>query len=295
VIRVGTAGWSYEDWQGIVYPRPRPKGFHPLAYLLPFLGCVEVNSSFYAMPRPEHAERWVELVQERPDFRFLVKLHRDFTHGPPFRSPELRERAEAFLHGVEPLREAGKLGALLIQFPVSFVRGEVRGAGDRLDRLSETFRGLPLAVELRHRSWFVPGSLDDLRRRRMSLLSVDLPAAREHPPVRFEPTGPIGYLRLHGRNARNWFRRGAGRDERYDYLYTPDELDELAARARRLAGEHDETYVVTNNHFEGQAVANALEIRTRLEGSPVCAPPQLVERYPHLRTVTRTAGQQFLF
>ena len=295
MIRVGPAGWSYEDWKGVVYPRPRPKGFHPLAYLLPFIDCVEINSSFYAMPSADHAASWAELVRARPDFRFLVKLHRDFTHGPPSRGEAFEALAKAFLAGVDPLRESGKLSALLLQFPVSFIRSRKGEEERRLDRLADAFPGLPLAIELRHRSWFEPEALANLRRRRMSLLHIDLPPARDHPPPWFEPTGPIGYLRLHGRNSRNWFRKGAGRDERYDYLYPADEVEELVGRARRLAGEHDETFVVTNNHFEGQAMANALEIRAQLGGTPVPAPAQLVERYPRLRALTRPTGQQRLF
>ena len=129
----------------------------------------------------------------------------------------------------------------------------------------------------------------------MSLLHIDLPRAKDHPPSWFEATGAIGYLRLHGRNTANWFAKGVGRDDRYDYLYTPGEIDELVEKAQRIAREHDETYVITNNHFEGQAVANALEIRARLEGTSPLAPPQLVERYPRLRDVTRVSGQQNLF
>jgi len=293
VIRVGPAGWSYADWEGIVYPRPKPRGFHPLAYLLPFVDCVEVNGTFYGTPQAEVVERWVQLAREREGFELLAKLHQEFTHAEPLADRAFDARASAFLAGLDPLVRSGLLGALLLQFPVSFSCSRANEA--RLDRLAEAFGRLPLAVELRHRSWFEPEPLAALRRRGMSLLHIDLPAATDHPPAEFLSTGPIGYLRLHGRNVGTWFTRGAGRDERYDYLYAPEELDALVAKARRLAGEHDRTYVVTNNHFEGQAVANALEIRARLAGGKVPAPATLVARYPHLADQTLVSGQQSLF
>lgn len=299
MIRVGTAGWSYPDWEGIAYPRPRPRGFHPLAHLARYVDCVELNSTFYALPRAEHAARWAELVADRPGFRFLAKVHQDFTHNPapaPGATDPWPALARAFRAGLEPLVRARRLAALLLQFPVTF-----RRAADgerRLERLVELLTdpsGPALAVELRHRSWFAPESLARLARARLALVHIDLPASADHPPPWHEPTAPLGYLRLHGRNARTWFKPGAGRDARYDYLYSPSELGELAQRARRLAGASDETYVVTNNHFEGQALANAIELRSLLEGRRVPAPPELLARFPRLSESASLEGQQRLF
>ena len=134
-----------------------------------------------------------------------------------------------------------------------------------------------------------------------SLAYIDLPAAHDHPPPWHEPTGPIGYLRLHGRNSATWFAERAGRDARYDYLYCRAELGELGARAQRIARVHDETFVITNNHFEGKAVANALEILSELRGGIVDGPAELVRTYPRLAPVVRVvadpsrAGQGELF
>jgi uncharacterized protein YecE (DUF72 family) len=130
----------------------------------------------------------------------------------------------------------------------------------------------------------------------MSLAHIDLPEAWDHPPPTHPPTGPIGYLRLHGRNSSTWFAKGAGRDDRYDYLYGPPEVGDLARRALSIDAESDVTWVVTNNHFEGQAIANALEFKYLLSGKqPPPAPPQLVQAFPHLEGITRPAGQQDLF
>jgi uncharacterized protein YecE (DUF72 family) len=299
VIRVGTAGWSYADWEGIVYPAVKPRGFQHLTHLARFVQCVEVNSSFYALPRAEHAEGWLERIQDRPGFRFTAKVHQDFSHGP---LPSAAARgawdahARAYLEGLEPLVRAGRLAALLLQFPASFVRSPQ--GEQRLERCSELLTAsacCPLVVELRHRSWFEPPALARLAGLGLSVAHLDLPAAPDHAPDWHEPTGALGYLRLHGRNGGAWFRPGAGRDARYDYLYGPREMDELAAKARRLAGRCDETYVITNNHFEGKALANALDLRALLEEGAVAAPAELVTRYPHLSRSTRSDGQLGLF
>jgi uncharacterized protein YecE (DUF72 family) len=102
-------------------------------------------------------------------------------------------------------------------------------------------------------------------------------------------------MRLHGRNATSWFRTEAERDEKYDYLYDRSELTEIAQRARRIATGHDQTTVITNNHFSGKGIANAIELLYLLDGVPPLAPPELVESFPELRAITRIEGQQSLF
>ena len=296
MIRVGPAGWSYPDWEGKVYPIAKPAGFHPLAYLARYFDCIEVNSTFYATPHREHTKRWAQLVGGHPRFRFLVKLNREFTHasvGDEVDHAAWEARAREFDAAIEPLRRARRLQCVLVQFPVTFLFGksEVR----RLGRLKALFPDVALALEVRHTSWFTPPALDTLRGLSYSLAYIDLPAAWNHPPPWHAPTGPIGYLRLHGRNREQWFRRDAGRDAKYDYLYAREELDDLARKAQRLATMHDEVAVITNNHFAGKAVANAIEIQFLLSGSRVGAPAELVEAYPELRAITRSEGQQTMF
>lgn len=295
MIRVGPAGWSYADWDGRVYPAVKPAGFHPLHYLARYFECIEINSTFYAMPRREHAERWAQLVADRPHFRFLVKLNRDFTHThePAGGEAELERMAAEFMKGLEPLARARKLSAVLVQFPVSFLRGknEVR----RLGRLRALIDEVPLVLEVRHNSWFTPPALSMLRGLSYSLAYIDLPPAWNHPPAWHESTGAIGYLRLHGRNSEQWFRHDSERDEKYDYLYSPAESESFARKAERLAAQHGEVFVVTNNHFSGKAVANGIEILFHLKHEPVLAPLELIEAFPHLKGVTRIEGQQHLF
>jgi uncharacterized protein YecE (DUF72 family) len=291
VIRVGTAGWSYADWQGRVYPTHKPAGFHPLAFLARYFDCVELNSTFYALPLLPHVERWSELVRDRPDFRFTAKLLRAFTHEPwPPGAAALGAELRAVL---APLARAGRLSALLAQFPHSFQRSD--RARERLVRIAELFAGEPLVFELRHASWFEPAGLDQLIRIGCPLAHIDLPPGPDQAPAEFPPLPGLVYVRLHGRNHRTWFDRAASRDQRYDYLYSPDEVRELVERVRRLARGRDETVVVTNNHFAGQAVANALELRAGLEGVRPLAPTDLVQAFPGLRASVRTEGQGTLF
>lgn len=290
-IRVGPAGWSYPDWEGRVYPRPHPRGFHPLPYLAAFVDCVEVNATFYAVPAPRSAERWVSLVQDRPDFRFLAKLNRELTHGT-WKTPP-RRLAGDFQAAVAPLAQAGRLGAVLAQFPF-FFRDDERSR-TRLLHLVELFRDLPLVLELRSHTFFLEEGLSFLRGLGAGLAHVDLPYARDHPPQSHPCIGDVGYVRLHGRNARTWFDSRSGRDERYDYLYGRDELEGIVSRTLEVARASRETYLVTNNHYGGQAVANALEIRGLLDGHAPLAPQVLRESFPHLAVHTRGEGQQLLF
>ena len=299
-IRVGPAGWSYADWAGKVYPRRKPRGFHPLAYLARFVQCLEINSTFYAPPRADHAQRWAQLVKGVDGFLLTAKLHRDFTHAElAGSSAQLEAQAEVFMRGLAPLVRNRLLAALLVQFPLSFHHGNAQVR--HLGTLRSLFAEVPLVLEVRHASWFTERALHQISGLGYSLAYIDLPEARDHPPAWHGPTGPLGYLRLHGRNRDTWFARGAGRDARYDYLYSERELEGVVDRALRIAGGHDQTFVITNNHFEGKAVVNALEVLAGLRGGLVDAPAPLVQAYPRLESKVRVvddlppSGQQELF
>ncbi|MBV8570905.1 MAG: DUF72 domain-containing protein [Acidobacteriaceae bacterium] len=281
MTRIGPAGWAYKDWNGIVYPSPRPRSFQPLTFLAAFFDTVEINVSFYRPLTPRMAEQWLEAVRDRKDFRFTAKLWRGFTHDRTASASDERE----FKAGVSPLLEGGRLGALLLQFPWSF-----RNTGENREyvaRLSERFREYPLVLEVRHASWSEPGMLDVLEQLGIGLCNIDQPLFKRSVKPSAITTSPVGYIRLHGRNYQSWFTENKHAGERYDYLYSVDELNPWLDRIKAVEQAAQETYVVTNNHYLGKAVVNALEITSVLKGNPVDAPPSLVARYPDLQPFTR--------
>ncbi len=277
-IRVGVAGFDYKDWRGQVYPEPRPRGFDRLRYLAEYLDVVEINSSFYGPPKPATAERWVERVAERPRFRFAAKLWRRFTHerGSAWTRAEVREARAGFA----PLLEAARLSAVLVQFPMSFKHD---GANrEWLEDVVETFQDLPLVLEVRHASWNEAGFYGWLADHGVGFVNIDQPLFHECLKPSARATARIGYVRVHGRNYRDWFRRDAGRDARYDYLYTPERLRHWVERTREVAAEPgtESVDVVFNNHYKAQAVVNAIQFDAMLAGRPVPAPPPLLAAYP---------------
>jgi uncharacterized protein YecE (DUF72 family) len=291
MIRVGIAGWSYPDWAGTVYPRTKGRGFHALDFLAPYVDVVEVNSSFYAIPEVRHVERWAGIAASHPHLVFTAKLFRDLTHEPWTASRA--GTLEASLAALEPLRSAGRLTALLAQFPIGFVHGPA--ACRHLSALSGGLGGREWVVEVRHRSWFEPEGLAFLRGLGSSVAHLDLPASPQHLPADAPQIGRLGYLRLHGRNSQAWFAPEAGRDQRYDYRYSPGELAEIAERTQRIARAVESTLVITNNHYGGKGVAAALELKARLTGAPVPAPETIAATFPDLAPWITPRGQQRLF
>jgi uncharacterized protein YecE (DUF72 family) len=282
---VGTAGWSYADWKGTVYPQPQPRGFDELAYLADYFDCVEINSSFYRPPAAKSAESWVRRVEHRPDFLFTAKLWQGFTHERDGAWTE--DDVRAFLDGIRPLEEAKKFGALLLQFPW-FFRNDP-SSRDRVRRLAERFGGeRDLVIEIRDRSWTTAEGLSFLTSLGLNVCSVDMPLAQTTVrPVAFA-TGSLAYLRLHGRNAEAWFSKDAGRDSKYDYLYQPGELDEWLQKLGQARGKPETAYVIANNHYRGQAPCNALQIKARLTGGPVAVPESLLATFPELQNVVES-------
>jgi len=280
VIRVGIAGWDYPDWEGIVYPRPRRPGFDRLAFLAGFFDLLEINVSFYRQPGAPAARAWASRVASMGSFRFTAKLFRGLTHPRSLEVPDFRIEAERYRMGVEPLLEAGLLGAVLMQFPHSFRDNPANRRS--LEALVSLLPGLPLVAEFRHRSWDNRKSLDLLRGLGVGFCNVDQPVIGQTLPPTCHATSRIAYIRLHGRNAAGWFRRGSPPSARYDYLYTQDELAPWIDRARALAESAEEVFIVANNHYRGKGPANALMIASALRRRRVKAPADLIASYPEL-------------
>ena len=277
-VRVGPAGWNYKDWEGIVYPSGLGRSFDPLAFLADYFDTIEINSSFYAPPRPADAASWARRVRNNPRFKFTAKAWQKLTH-------EARDATQASLaadsdtvrQSLAPLAEAGVLGAVLIQFPWSF-----RHTPENVKRLEKIFHMLsvfPLAVEVRHGSWNSDAFCQFLRENRVAFCNIDQPVIGNSMKPSAHVTARVGYFRMHGRNYGNWFAEDAGRDARYDYLYSKEEIRYVSGQIRTIGQSAEETYAVTNNHFRGQALVNALEILEELDAQPPAVPPLLASSY----------------
>ena len=295
-LRIGTSGWSYPSgkgtWNGVFYPKAedRERGFDELRFYAERFNTVEVNSTFYGQPRANVTLGWIKRTP--PAFDFSVKLYQKFTHPNMTSDPSAITEADidAFRAGIEPLAAAGRLGALLAQFPPSFHdTPEARGY---LDWLTRTFAGYPLAVELRHRSWSdaAGGAQSLLDAHGVAWVQIDEPKFESSIRQDFQPNrSDVFYLRLHGRNAAHWWDHDQAED-RYNYLYAEGELAPIAERVRTAAvAPVKKAYLYFNNHFSASAVANATMIKRMLD-EPVTArmPSELVARYPVLEGIVTT-------
>jgi uncharacterized protein YecE (DUF72 family) len=259
---LGTGGFSNDDWVGIFYPDDLKKN-QWLEFYSQHFNAIEVNSTFYAVPAQKTFSSMLERSQGR--LMFCAKLHRSFTHdlGKPAQADEAA--AGRFRFTVEPVREAGKLGPLLAQFPYSFKNSSENRA--YLAVLADWFgsnHGLELSVEFRHASWDrapVDAYLNDLG---VTTVSVDYPPLEGLPKPAVRGLETV-YARLHGRNSANWWD-GGDAAARHDYLYTPAELEPWtkAIRTSRAA----RAFVFFQNTTRGQGLTNARDFHTLWEGQP---------------------------
>ncbi len=312
-VRVGTSGWSYPTgagtWNGIFYPtgRSRVRGveaFDELSFYAEHFETVEVNSTFYRPPTAAMTAAWVQRTP-RP-FDFSLKLYQKFTHPRMFREMSLKRApgtegmlldllasvtqsdVDEFRNALEPLANANKLGVLLAQFPASFINSNA--SCDYLARLLRAFSSYPVAVELRHRSWSdaLSSTLGLLRSFGAAWVQIDEPQFRFSIRQNQLPNvETFYYMRLHGRNAAQWWHHSNSED-RYNYLYSADELREFGDAAGASAALVKKSYLYTNNHFSAKSVVNAVMLKAQLgqaiEGE---YPPSLVERYPEIAGLVR--------
>jgi uncharacterized protein YecE (DUF72 family) len=304
LIRVGTSGWSYPTgkgtWNGVFYPpagsRPRGRGkFDELRYYAEHFDTVEVNSTFYRIPSPATAASWARRTPR--DFEFALKLFQKFTHPEMFHAatgadPHDLGQADVdeFRAAIDPIASAGKLGALLAQFPPSF-KNEPNSRG-YLEWLLEQFREHDVAVELRHRSWSdqPEETLRLLSRAGAAWTQIDEPKFRFSIRQNLLPNvRTFYYLRLHGRNAAQWWKHEKSED-RYNYLYSPGELRPFAEAVEEATGRGvKKAYLYANNHFSAKSVANAAILKHQL-GQNVSGEyiDEMLERYPELKSIVRT-------
>ncbi len=254
-VHVGTSGYSFKDWVGPFYPAGT-KPAEQLSYYAQRFDCLEVNVTYYRVPDAKLLGGMAERTP--PDFHFIVKLHGDMTHQRS-RDPALYRDFGAAL---VPLADAGRLRGLLAQFPYGFKNTEENRRF--LAEMRERLAPHPLFVEFRHEGWVAEPVFPWLRQLEAGYVCVDEPQLPGLVPPLVRATTEVGYVRLHGRNAQTWFDSGPERGDRYDYLYSEDELREWVARIRQLVLETRTTYVFFNNCHAGKAPANAQALKELL-------------------------------
>lgn len=275
-FHIGVAGWSYPDWCGIVYPYGVKDQLH---YLCKYVDCIEVNSTFYRPPESRLSQSWLDRTKNKEDFFFTAKLHKDFTHHCIIDNAMVKQFHEGFM----PLIEAGKLRHLLIQFRYDF--DETSEHQVYLRRIVELFSAaFNIVVEVRHRSWQQSDALQYLEDLGVTVANIDYPTGKDSFNLQRCSVGKTGYFRLHGRNEEKWFSKSS-RDETYDYYYNTKELAEIQDRIKELLNIYPSVVVITNNHYQGSEVANALELKASLTGQKVMIPEDLMLRYPHLEEI----------
>lgn len=252
MIRLGTSGWSYDDWVGPVYPAGLPKGGW-LPFLADQVDTLEVNATYYRLPASRMVQGWVDRTP--PDFVFSVKAHRSLTHER--QAPDF----DAFRSAVGPLIEHEKLACILAQFPYSFHATQANA--DYLKRVRDGFENLPVVIEFRNREWVQPATFELLRSLQLGYCAVDEPRFDNLIPPVAEATGPVGYVRFHGRNAEKWWQHDEAW-ERYDYTYSEPELEEWVPKLKQLDSATDVTLVYANNHYRGQALETVRTLRSLL-------------------------------
>ena len=256
VVRVGTSGYSFKDWVGTFYPTGM-KSTEQLPYYAERFDCLEVNVTYYRVP---DAKLLAGMAARTPrGFDFLVKLHGDMTHKHSRDDALYRD----FNAAVVPLADAGRLQGLLAQFPFGFKNTQENRAF--VAELRERLAPHPLFVEFRHDGWVAEPVFPWLRNLRIGSVCVDEPPLPGLVPPLARATTDVGYVRLHGRNAQTWFHAGPEQGDRYDYLYSEDELREWVTRIRQLVQETRTTYVFFNNCHAGKAPANAQAFKELLE------------------------------
>jgi uncharacterized protein YecE (DUF72 family) len=321
-LRIGTSGWNYPTgqgtWNGVFYPKSRSKkagtrDFDELRFYAEHFETVEVNSTFYGQPRAEVTRAWVEKTPAA--FDFSLKLYQKFTHPKMFREAALKRAPrlgqgsggpaddslldllaqvnqsdiDEFKQGIEPLAASGRLGALLAQFPPSFKDSDA--SRDYLGGLLTSFRDYPIAVELRHKSWSdaIGDTLAMLNGFGAAWVQIDEPKFRFSIRQNYLPNiTSFYYMRLHGRNAAQWWRH-EHRDDRYNYLYSAGELQEFSDVAGAAKELVKKSYLYTNNHFSAKSVVNAVMLKAQL-GQPIEGeyPAELVDTYPEIRGLVST-------
>lgn len=267
-LRIGLSGFQHPDWKGLVYPKEAAIRRHALETLARFTDAVELDR----LPRPETAQVWLHSVRENPRFQFTALLPRQFTYQRDLSAHGIA----AFKQGLWPLHKAGRLGAVVLQFPWAFRYNQENR--EFLIRVRRSFHEFPLVAEFRHEHWSLDEALGTLIDYRIGLVNLDQPAYfRAMPPTAFL-TSSVAYVRLHGRLGRESFQEYEA-PAPPPYLYTRGELEEWRPRIERLASHAGRTFVIAANSAGARSAVNALQLHALLTGTQREAPPDLLAAY----------------
>jgi len=280
-LYVGTAGWSYKDWVPNFYPCAQSKDLSWLTYYSRYFNMVEVNSTYYTYLAPGIVKGWLRQTEDADEFLFTVKLHMDFTHRRQYGD----EQVEAVHQNLNILKDAERLGGILIQFPYSFDFNDSNV--EYLGELIGKFDGYDKFVEVRHKSW------NNKNAKTITFCTIDQPQIGE--AIEFNPIvgNNAAYIRFHGRNEKAWRESLSNfgkkqtyqqQSARYEYLYSPGELTEIDQKLREIYDKVKKVFVVMNNHPHGDAVANAFELLHLLKDrKKIKMPPTITKAYPRLK------------
>ena len=279
-IHIGIAGWSYADWNGIVYTGSVSD---KLEYVSGFVDVIEINNTFYRPPPEKNSASWLQRTSANPEFFFTAKLCREFTHDGKIDPATVKQ----FHTGFRPLLDEGKLKQLLAQFRYDF--DDSTQNRNHLSEIVKNFSdSFSLVVEVRDKSWQMPNALSFLQGLGVTVCNLDYPTGRNSFDMKLCTVGEKGYFRMHGRNREKWFSK-AGRDETYNYYYDNNELAEIKKRLDKLAAAFETLTVIANNHYRGAELANALELKALVSGEKQLVPEGLLRSYPDLARIALDA------
>lgn len=278
-IFIGTAGWSYEDWKGVVYPEDVKS---PLSFMMEYFDCLEINSSFYRIPDKNLCYGMARSARKKEGFTYITKLYQGFTHKT---KEYTQDNLKVFINNMQPMLEDGH-NQLLIQFPFFFQYNDE--SKQLLSRISADFsKDFSLILEVRHNSFDTEEAFEFISSHHYNISIIDAPQSKTSFTNQQALTGNISYFRLHGRNYKAWFSKNADRDAKYDYTYSSKELSSIVERIQALVDKVERIFIIANNHYKGQAPANALQIKSMLLDKKVSIPPLLVENYDFLEEIAQ--------
>jgi uncharacterized protein YecE (DUF72 family) len=269
-VRLGTCSFADEGLVKAWYPRGVSTPAARLEYYGERFDTVEVDSPYYHLPDPAVTGRWAQRTP--PEFVFHVKAHKTMTHHD---AADQEQAFAEFRAALAPLELSGKLRGILLQYHPRFVKSQ--GAKDELSRVPVLVDPLVPLIEFRHRSWMEPeeraDTLSFLERTGLAYVSVDTPMTRASNVIarHAEATHRVAYIRFHGRNAKTWNIKAEKSSERFNWMYTEEELAEWVEKLAQLADKTEEVYAMFNNNRDDFAPRSAVLLRGLLDEAGIPA------------------------